>query len=161
MRRIALVLGLSTLLAVPAAAQIPVLDIRLGAQAALPTGDLADAYDTGFGAYARLGAPIGPVKLMGSLTWTRLRGKNVTLPIIGTVGIPDQDVVSVQVGPHFSAALLDIGVEGAYFSEFDKFGFAPNVSLGLMSMELTASYNIVFSDPSKATWLSVGAGFRF
>ena len=39
-RRFALALGLATVLAAPAAAQIPVLDIRVGAQAVMPTGDL-------------------------------------------------------------------------------------------------------------------------
>jgi hypothetical protein len=160
LRRVAIVLGLSTLLAAPAAAQLPLLDVRFGAQAVLPQGDLADLYKGGFGAYGRLGVPLGPIKLMGTATWTRFPGK--TVDVLGTpVGIADLDVIGFSAGPHFSPApLFDLGLEVGYFSEFEKIGFVPSVSVGLLSFDLMASYTIVNSDP-KANWAGLGIGLRF
>ena len=138
---------------VPVAAQIPGLDIRLGAHALVPTADLADFYEAGFGAYGRIGLPVGPAKLMASATWNRLRG-------VSAMATTDLDVLSAQVGPHFGTGILDIGVEAAYFSQFQELGVAPNVSLKLLRYEVTASYNTTFQDP-KGSWLTLGLGVRF
>jgi hypothetical protein len=151
-RRSLAALGLAALFAAPAAAQLPLLDVRVGAHAVLPTGDLDDAFDAGFGAYGRIGAPIGPVKLMASVTWNRLKSAN---PLV-----EDTDVVTLTAGPHFSLAMLDIGIEGGYFSEFEEFGLAPNVSIGLLKFDLTASYHTTLEDP-RGSWMTVGLGFRF
>ena len=160
LRRVAMVLGLSTLLAAPVAAQLPLLDVRFGAQAVLPQGDLADNYKAGFGAYGRLGFPLGPLKLMGTATWTRLPGK--TIDVLGTpVGVEDQDVIGITAGPHFSLLpMLDLGLEAGYFSNFEKVGFVPSVSVGLLNFDLMASYTMVNSDP-KASWAGLGIGLRF
>lgn len=159
LRRIAMVAGLSTLLAAPAAAQLPLLDVRIGAQAVVPQGDLADTRKGGFGAYGRLGIPMGPIKLMGTATWTRLPGK--TVDVLGTpVGIADIDVVGLTVGPHFSLPMIDLGIEAGYFSKFEEIGFVPSVSLGLLNFDVMASYTIVNTDP-KANWLGLGVGLRF
>lgn len=155
-RRFALVLGLSTLLAAPAAAQLPLLDVRLGAQAVLPTGELADAYTAGFGAYGRLGVPVGPIKLMATLTWQQLKGKE----ILG-VGVEDQSFVGITAGPHFSPApMLDLGLEAGTFTEFEKFGIVPSLSVGLVKFDAMASYTMINTDP-KSNYLSLGFGFRF
>jgi hypothetical protein len=142
-----------TLAAGAAEAQLPLLDVRVGAHAVLPTGDLGDAYDAGFGAYGRIGLPVGPVKLMASATFNRFTG-------VGSALTGDLDVVSVQVGPHFGLAMLDVGLEGGWFSQFQDMGFAPNVSLKLLRFEVTASYSTTFKDPTGA-WMTLGAGFRF
>lgn len=138
--------------AVRAQAQVPVIDVRLGAHAVMPSGDLGDAYDTGFGLYGRIGAPVGPMKLMGSLTWNQFNAASDLFE--------DLNVVTVQGGPHFSMVLLDLGLELAYFSEFEEVGFSPNISLGLMNLDLTASYSMTFDSP-QASWISLGGGFRF
>lgn len=143
----------SALAAAPVAAQVPVLDLRVGAQAVVPTGELADFYDPGFGVYGRVGMPVGPVQLMASATWSRLRG-------IATAATTDLDVVSGQVGPHFAVAMFDLGAEVAYFSQFQEVGIAPNVSLRLGRFDLTASYSTTFKEPT-GSWLTVGAGLRF
>ena len=159
LRRSVIVLGLTALLAAPAAAQLPLLDVRIGAQAVMPQGDLGDVYKAGFGAYGRLGIPLGGIKLMGTATWTRLPGK--TVDVLGTpVGVEDQDVIGLTAGPHLSFPMLDIGVEGGYFSNFKKFGIVPSVSLGVLNFDLMASYTIVNSDP-KANWAGLGVGLRF
>jgi hypothetical protein len=155
-RRLALALGLSTLLAAPVAAQVPLVDIRIGAQAVLPTGDLADSFAAGFGAYGRVGVPVGPIKLMATLTWQQLKGKEV----LG-FGTPDLDFIGITAGPHFSPApLLDIGIEAGQFTEFDKIGIVPSVSLSLVKFDLMGSYTMINSDP-KANYLSLGFGIRF
>ncbi len=153
-RRFVIAAGFATLLASPAAAQVPGVDVRLGAHAVIPSGDLADRYDSSFGAYGRIGAPVGPIKLMGSVTWNRFKAKD-GLPLI-----EDEDLITIQAGPHFSTAMLDLGVEFGYISNIEEFGFMPNISLGLGSVEVTAGYNTTFSDP-KASWMTVGFGFRF
>jgi hypothetical protein len=159
LRRSALVLVLTALLAAPAAAQMPLLDVRIGAQAVMPQGDLADVYKGGFGAYGRLGVPLGGIKLMATATWTRLPGK--TIDVLGTpVGIEDQDVIGITAGPHFSLPMLDLGVEGGYFSNFKEFGIVPSASLGVLNFDLMLSYTMVNSDP-KANWVGLGVGFRF
>lgn len=137
----------------PAQAQVPLLDVRLGAHAVMPTGDLGDAYDTGFGLYGRIGAPIGPMKLMGSLTWNQFNAASDLFD--------DQNVITIQAGPHFSMVpLIDLGLELAYYTEFEEAGFSPNVSLALLNLELTASYNMTFDSP-QANWMTLGGGFRF
>jgi hypothetical protein len=162
MRRFLFAAGLSMLLAAPAAAQLPLADIRVGVTGSLPTGDLEDAFSSGFGAYARVGLPLGVAKIMGTATFTRLNGKDVTIPGVGTFGVEDENVIGLTVGPHFSPApLFDIGVEGGYFSNLDKFGIVPSVSLGLVKFDVMASYTIVFTEDVKSTWLSLGAGLRF
>jgi hypothetical protein len=137
----------------PAQAQVPLLDVRLGAHAVMPTGDLGDAFDTGFGIYGRVGAPMGPMKLMGSLSWNQFKGANDA--------IDDVNVIAVSAGPHFSMVpLFDFGLELAYFSEFEELGIQPNISLNLMRFDLTASYNTTFDSP-QASWLTLGGGIRF
>lgn len=149
--RIAFVAGLAALFSAPAAAQVPLLDLRAGVHATFPSGETADAYDGGFGVYGRLGAPVGPLKLMASATWNRLGGK---------AGNDDIDIITLQAGPHFTIGLFDLGIEAGYFSEIDKIGFAPNISFALMNYEITATYNTTLEDPT-ASWISVGAGIRF
>lgn len=153
LRRFLLTAGLLALAAVPAQAQIPVLDIRVGAQAALPQGDFADVYDAGFGAYARVGVPLLMFKLMGSATYTQFKAAN---PLI-----EDQSEVTLQVGPHFSPIpLLDLGVEAAYLTDAKEWAFSPNVSIGFLMLEATASYNKTF-ESGGASWVTLGVGLRF
>ena len=152
-RRLLIASGLLAALTAPLQAQIPLLDIRLGAHAAMPSGDFANAYDAGFGAYGRVGVPLGLFKVMGSATFTRFTAAN---PLTD-----DQSIFTLQAGPHFSPIpLLDLGLEGAWFSEREEFGVAPNISVGLLMFEATASYYTTFKDP-KANWITLGVGFRF
>lgn len=150
LRRLVATAGLLSLFAAPAQAQIPLLDIRVGAQGALPQGTFGDVYDAGLGAYARVGVPVLFFKLMGSATYTRFKAVN---PLT-----PELNVTTLQIGPHFSPIpLLDIGAELAYDSDSKKTGFAPNVSVGFLFAELTGSYTMI----GDSKWMSVGVGLRF
>lgn len=159
LRRVTMMLGLTTILAAPVAAQLPLLDVRIGAQVVMPQGDLGDLYKGGFGVYGRLGIPLGGIKLMGTATWTRLPGK--TIVAFGTpVGIADKDVIGLTAGPHLSLPMIDLGVEAGYFSNFKKVGIVPSVSFGVLNFDIMASYTIVNRDP-KANWAGLGVGLRF
>ncbi|MBX3174852.1 MAG: hypothetical protein KF709_10605 [Gemmatimonadaceae bacterium] len=152
-RRLAATLGLLALVAAPAQAQIPLLDVRIGAHAALPQGDFGDAYDAGFGAYARVGVPLLMFKLMGSATFTQFKAAN---PLV-----EDTNEITLQVGPHFSPIpLLDLGLEAAYLTDAKEWAYSPNVSIGLLMLDVTASYNKTF-ESGGASWLTLGVGFRF
>lgn len=154
-RRLSLALGLATVLAAPAAAQVPLVDVRVGAAAILPTGDFADGYKAGYGAYGRVGMPLGMMKLMATATYNMFPGKTV-----GIFTVDDETVLGLSVGPHLSLPLVDAGIEVGYFSNFEKVGFIPSVSVGAGKLDLMASYTIVNSDP-KANWFSLGIGLRF
>lgn len=153
LRKVLLTAGLVAIASAPLQAQVPVLDIRIGAHGVLPTGDTKDAFDAGLGAYVRAGVPLLAFKLMGSATYNQFKSVN---PLVD-----DQNEITLQVGPHFSPIpLLDIGIEGAYFMEAEEFGLSPNISIGLLMFEATASYNTTFGNP-KASWLTLGVGIRF
>lgn len=154
-RRLSLALGLATALAAPAAAQVPLIDVRVGAHAIMPTGDFSEGYKPGYGAYGRVGMPLGMMKLMATATYNMFPGKT-----IGILTVEDQTVLGLSVGPHLSLPLIDAGLEVAYFSNFEKVGFVPSVSLGLGKLDLMASYTMVNDDP-KAYWFSLGLGLRF
>ncbi len=154
-RRFSLALGLATVLAVPAAAQVPLLDVRVGAHAIMPTGGLTDNYKPGFGAYGRLGVPLGMMKLMGTLTYNQFPGKTV-----GIFTVDDESVIGLSVGPHLSLPLVDAGLELGYMSNFEKMSLIPSVSVGLGKLDVMAAYTLVNDDP-KAKWFSLGVGLRF
>ena len=153
LRRLLAVTAVLALAAAPAQAQMPLLDLRLGAHGALPQGDFADTHDAGYGAYLRAGVPLPFVKLMGSLTYTQFKAAN---PLI-----EDVSEITVQAGPHFSPIpLLDIGAEFGYLTDAQEWAFTPNVSVGFLMLEATASYNRPFQSGA-ASWVTLGLGFRF
>ena len=153
LRRLLAVSAFLALAAVPAQAQVPLLDLRVGAHAALPQGDFADSHDAGFGAYFRAGVPLLVVKMMGSVTYTQFKSAN---PLID-----DVSELMLQVGPHFSPIpLLDLGAEFGYMTDAQEWAFSPNVSVGFLMLEATASYNKPFKSDG-ASWVTLGVGFRF
>lgn len=153
LRRFLAVSAFLALAAVPAQAQVPLLDLRLGAHGALPQGDFADAYDAGVGAYFRAGVPLLVVKMMGSVTYTQFKSAN---PFTD-----DISEITLQVGPHFSPIpLLDLGAEFAYLTDAEEWAFSPNVSVGFLMLEATASYNKPF-DSNAGSWITLGVGLRF
>lgn len=153
LRRILAVSAFLALAALPAQAQVPLLDLRLGAHGALPQGDFADTHDAGIGAYFRAGVPLLVVKMMGSVTYTQFKAAN---PLTD-----DVSELTLQLGPHYSPVpLLDLGAEFAYMTDAQKWAFSPNVSVGFLMMEATASYNKPFNSGS-ASWVTLGLGLRF
>jgi hypothetical protein len=152
-RRILAVSVFLALAAVPAQAQMPLLDLRVGAHAGSPQGTFADTHDAGSGAYFRAGVPLLIVKLMGSVTYTQFKSVN---PFID-----DVSEITLQAGPHFSPIpLLDVGAEFGYLTDAKQWAFTPNVSVGFLMLEATASYNKPF-ESNAASWVTLGVGLRF
>lgn len=153
LRRLLAATALVALAAAPAQAQLPLLDLRVGAHGALPQGNFADTHDAGVGAYFRAGVPLLVFKLMGSVTYTQFKAVN---PFID-----DVSEITLQAGPHFSPIpLLDFGAELGYLMDSQELAFTPNVSVGFLMLEATASYNKPFQSGAKS-WLSLGVGLRF
>jgi hypothetical protein len=137
----------------PVQAQVPGLDVRVGAQTVEPTNNLGNVFDYGFGLYARVGVPTGPISLMGAATWTRFKPKSNLFN--------DRDIVTIQFGPHLTVIPgFDVGLEGAYFTEVEEFGFVPVVSVGIINFEATLSYSTTFEGP-RTSWLALGVGLKF
>lgn len=153
LRRLLAATALVALAAAPAQAQLPLLDLRVGAHGALPQGDFADTHDAGIGAYFRAGVPLLVFKLMGSVTYTQFKAVN---PFID-----DVSEITLQAGPHFSPLpLLDIGAEFGYLTDAKEMAFTPNVSVGFLMLEATASYNRPFQSGANS-WVTLGIGLRF
>lgn len=153
LRRLLAATALLALAAAPAQAQLPLLDIRAGMHGALPQGNFADTHDAGVGAYFRAGVPLLVFKLMGSVTYTQFKAAD---PFID-----DVSEITLQAGPHFSPLpLLDFGAEFGYLTEAKQMAFTPNVSVGLLMLEATASYNQPFEKGAKS-WVTLGVGLRF
>ncbi|MBA3852783.1 MAG: hypothetical protein C0503_00120 [Gemmatimonas sp.] len=153
LRRLLVASAFVALAAVPAQAQVPLLDIRLGAHGALPQGDFADTHDAGVGAYFRAGVPLLLFKVMGSVTYTQFKSAN---PLTD-----DVQELMLQAGPHFSPLpLLDLGAEVGYTTDAKEWAFAPNVSVGLLMLEATASYVKPFKSGANS-FVTLGVGLRF
>lgn len=153
LRRLLATVGLVAIAAAPLQAQIPVLDIRLGAQAVVPPSEPGFDTEIGIGAYARVGVPVLVFKLMGSASYTRMKS-----PIPGAEA---SNVILIGGGPHFSPVpLLDIGLEAAYNSDAEQWNWNPNVSVGLLMFEATAGYLKPMKGGGEGS-VVVGLGFRF
>ncbi len=153
LRRLVLAATFVAAAALPLQAQVPLLDLRVGAHAALPQGTFADTHDAGVGAYFRAGVPLVFLKLMGSVTYTQFKSVN---PL-------NEDVseITLQAGPHFSPIpLLDVGAEVGYLTDAQEWAFTPNVSVGFLMLEATASYNKPFNK-DVGSWVTLGVGLRF
>jgi hypothetical protein len=152
-KRIAFAAGLLLATTTSLQAQAPLLDVRIGAQTAAPTGSLDNGFDYGYGLYARAGAPFGPVKLMGALTWTRFKHESPAFN--------DLDLITVQFGPHLMLVPgVELGLEGAYISEVEKLGFSPSFAIGIPNFEVVLSYTTTLSGPT-TSWLALGVGLKF
>jgi len=151
LRRMLAVAAFLAMAAAPAQAQIPLLDLRIGAHGALPQGDFADTHDAGIGAYFRAGVPL--MLVMGSVTYTQFKAVN---PLVD-----DVSEITLQAGPHFSPIpLLDLGAEFGYLMDSKEWAFTPNVSVGFLMLEATASYNKPF-EKGAGSWVTLGVGLRF
>ncbi len=153
LRRLLATVGLVAIAAAPLQAQIPLLDIRVGAQAVVPPSEPGFDTEIGIGAYARVGVPVLIFKLMGSASYTRVKSP---LP-----GAEATNVIMIGGGPHFSPLpLLDLGLEAAYNMDSKEWAWNPNVSVGFLMLEATAGYLKQMKGGGDGS-VVVGLGFRF
>jgi len=156
MKRV-LLIGAALLFMTPLPARaLPILDFQVGAHYVDPTSEIPhdnvdDAYGSGYGAYARLRSPIGPGLLAGAVTWNKFDGKG---------SVDDLDFLTFQVGPHISFAMVSVGAELAYLSEFEEVGISPMISVSVLKFEGTAAYTTGF-DSDSPNWVTLGVGWRF
>lgn len=142
----ALLFGLAPLAETPA--QLPGLGLGAGLRYASPGGDFGDALDPGYGGYvkAELGAVLIGVAAEANLT--RFGGE-------GTAD--DVTVLGIQVGPRLGLGLIKAGLDIGWYSEIEKTGYTPNLSVGLGPLEGGAG--ITFFDGGR--WVFLRAGVRF
>ncbi|MEO8479497.1 MAG: hypothetical protein ABI542_07665 [Gemmatimonadota bacterium] len=128
-------------------AQLPGLGFGMsaGAQMVTPSGDFGDATETGYGAYlsARLTALV--IGAAGTLEVTRFGGSHSTT------------VLGARVGPRLAAGPLKLGFDIGRYTEIDRTGYTPNISLALGPLEAGAGYTFF----SGGRWLSLSGGLRF
>jgi len=144
---VAVLLGACLLGTTTLRAQVPGLGFGLsaGGQVVTPSGDFGDATDTGYGAYlaARLNALV--------------IGAAATLDVTRFGGAQSMTVFGARVGPRLGAGPIKFGFDIGRYTEIDRTGFTPNLSLALGPLEAGAGYTFF----SGGRWLSLSGGLRF
>ena len=139
-----LAVATATLAVLGTASSAAALGVGVGYR--LPTGDLGDAYDGGFGANAVFEYPVAPlVSAYGDLGYTTFAGEGSR---------DDIDVWSFNAGAKVNVlTLLQVGAEVGYFTEVDEFAISPYVGQGLGPLQLSARYKLT----GEAHWLDLRA----
>ena len=138
----ACLLGTATL-----SAQLPGVGFGLsaGGQVVSPSGAFGDATDIGYGAY--LAARLNAVVI----------GAAATLDVTRFGGAQSMTVFGARVGPRLGAGPVKFGFDVGRYSEIDRTGYTPNLSLALGPLEAGAGYTFF----SGGRWLSLSGGLRF
>ena len=136
------------LVAAPATAQLPGLSKSIGVRFASPSGDFGGALEPGYGGYFKVE--------VGALMLGAAAEANVTR-FGGEDGAGGSTVLGVQAGPRLGMGLFKVGLDLGWYSEVDKTGYTPNVSLGLGPLEAGAGATFF----SGGRWVYVRAGIRF
>lgn len=128
-------------------AQLPGVGFGLsaGGQVKTPSGNFGDATDTGYGAYlsARLNAVV--IGAAATVDVTRFGGPQSTT------------VFGARVGPRLGVGPIKFGFDIGRYTELDRTGYTPNLSLALGPLEAGAGYTFF----SGGRWLSFSGGLRF
>lgn len=136
----------------PVAAQLPGLGFSVGVQGASPGGDFGGvddgpSRDTGYGGY--LGAHLEAV-----LVGVEARVEGIRF---GGPGGESTTVLGARIGPRVGGGPIRFGFDIGRYSEIDRTGYTPNLSLALGPLE--AGAGITFF--SGGRWLALSAGLRF
>jgi hypothetical protein len=145
-RRVLLLVTLALLPVATLRAQLPGLSFSVGGQYAQPGGDFGDATDTGYGAYAKL--ELGLLVVGGAARVEVLR--------FSGDGFEDT-VFGARLGPRIGMGLLKLGLDIGRYTELDRTGYTPNVSVALGPLEAEGS--MTFFDGG--SWLGLAVGYRF
>lgn len=150
---------------------------------ALPTGDFGDGYDMGFGGRGVFMYYLNPNMAItgtaGYFTWSGKEGWDATfstIPVMGGIryvlGKGDfKPYLSGQLGMYFSSfeVEVDLGFFGGKQTVSDS-GSDFGVALGggfmmplgkTMNFDVSAEYNIIFTEGSSTSYLTVLAGLAF
>lgn len=128
-------------------AQVPGVGFGLsaGGQVATPSGDFGNATDTGYGAY--LSARLNAVVI----------GAAATVDVTRFGGPQAMTVFGARVGPRLGAGPIKFGFDIGRYTEIDRTGYTPNISLAFGPLEAGAGYTFF----SGGRWLSLSGGLRF
>jgi hypothetical protein len=137
-----------TLFTMPAPAQLPGLGLGAGVRYASPSGDFGDAVDPGYGGYVKveIGALMLGAAAEANLTRFGGEGNGESATVLG-----------IQAGPRLGMGLFKVGLDLGWYSEVEKTGYTPNVSLGLGPLEAGAGATFF----SGGRWFFLRAGLRF
>jgi hypothetical protein len=133
---------------VPATAQLPGISKSLGVRIASPSGDFGDAVESGFGGYFKLEVGALMLGAAAEVNMTRFGGEE---------GLESSTVFGIQAGPRLGMGLLKLGLDLGWYTEVEKTGYTPNVSLGLGPLEAGAGATFF----SGGRWFFLRAGLRF
>jgi hypothetical protein len=144
---------LVSVLAAPCLAQLPGIGFSAGVQGARPGGDFAGveggpSRETGYGAY--LAAHLDAV-LLG------LEARVEGLRFGASAGGDATTAFGGRVGPRLGGGPIRVGFDVGRYTEIDRTGYTPNLSLALGPLE--AGAGITFF--SGGRWLALSAGMRF
>ena len=116
--------------------------LGLGVGYRLPTGNMADLYDGGWGANFVLEFPVTPLATVyGDVGYTRFMSKSGTA--LGLAGLSDIDVWGFSAGAKTGlagAGGLYLGGEVGYFTEIAELGISPLLGFGLGPLDLSARW---------------------
>ena len=138
--------------ALPLGAQLPGLGFSVGVQGARPGGDFEQvgdggSRDTGYGAY--LGAHLDAV-LLG--VEARVEGVRFGGPADAST-----TVLGARIGPRLGGGPIRFGFDIGRYTEIDRTGYTPNLSVALGPLEAGAGVTFF----SGGRWASISAGLRF
>ena len=136
------------LLSTPAGAQLPGISLSAGARYASPSGDFGEVLKPGYGGYIK--AEVGALMLGAAVeaNVTRFGGED---------GFESLTVLGIQAGPRLGMGLFKVGLDLGWYSEIEKAGYSPNVSVGLGPLEAGAGATFF----SGGRWIYLRAGMRF
>ena len=120
----------------------------------LPTGDLSDTHDGGFGANFVLEYPVAPtVTAYGDIGYTRFMGKSLEIGGTQVGDFEDIDVWGFSAGAKWGLGGFFLGGEAGYFTEVDEFGLSPLIGMGVGPIELSGRYKFT----GDANWFDLRA----
>jgi opacity protein-like surface antigen len=166
--------ALALMLALPAAAQVPVLGVAGGLS--VPTSRYGGPLDVGFDfqASAELRPVPGPFEFRGDVLWSRFAVGNPgsgSSNIVGGTFDAELDVPTPGISPYVLGGVGVYDVEvGNDVSHHSRFGPGLNVGAGvrfqllpLLHAFVETRYHVAYASPfgGDATFLPILVGFRF
>ena len=108
-----------------------------------PIGNMASAYDFGYGVYGVIDYNINKI-LVGrfDLGWNTFSGPDITDPITGLPIEVQQDIWEFTAGMRVKLAIFYIEGRGGYFTGVKSWGVVPAVGLRLGKFDIQGNINI-------------------
>ncbi|RMH72764.1 MAG: hypothetical protein D6675_03890 [Gemmatimonadetes bacterium] len=168
-------LGFITLIYPASASAQKGLELTINGSLAVPTGDLADAAEMGFGGGVTVAKSMNSMlSLRGSVAYHTFGTKDIDLGGFGTVEGPQYAFIPVLVGAEYAFGASDmkpyaVGNIGYYLGagdvEDNNLGFAIGAGfqmpMGGNNIKIETLYHYITSDGDAVTYLGVDIGYGF